>query len=411
MKERYLADAKLKRRLPGESLRDFGQAIKDIYRRAYCGNPDIVDAKEQSEQSSNGETFRSILDKPQLKPVSTMYVVADGRKLDCAGEAIMVLTFGEIVYEHPVIQYPQRGKTPLVAGEGAGPACVDSLETTLSQQVANPSSFWTTEPECSQMLTVSQTTTISTTTGGQDMTSTAYTTLSTNEQTTRTEASVTGVSQTTTIFTATGAQDMTSTAYTTLSTNEQTTRTEASVTGATTGGEDMTSTAYTTTSTNEQTTRSETSSTDAMCPCQCEYFDKIEYWAQESNQRKQYEELSKKLAEIKDILKMETKNLSSFINKKISAADDRPSAVATGFLGAGIITIVLAGIVLLDLPVIIQQARHVQGKKRMCQQFNRYYQSIGSEVKDVNRLMQLQHPGLRRTTEIPITLGRLEVHW
>eukprot|EP00105_Crassostrea_gigas_P037212 XP_019921360.1 PREDICTED: serine-rich adhesin for platelets isoform X2 [Crassostrea gigas] len=248
------------------------------------------------------------------------------------------------------------------------------------------------------MLTVSQTTTISTTTGGQDMTSTAYTTLSTNEQTTRTEASVTGattggqgmtstaytttstneqttrsetsssyVSQTTTIFTATGAQDMTSTAYTTLSTNEQTTRTEASVTGATTGGEDMTSTAYTTTSTNEQTTRSETSSTDAMCPCQCEYFDKIEYWAQESNQRKQYEELSKKLAEIKDILKMETKNLSSFINKKISAADDRPSAVATGFLGAGIITIVLAGIVLLDLPVIIQQARFLfRDIKRMC---------------------------------------------
>lgn len=34
-----------------------------------------------------------------------------------------------------------------------------------------------------------------------------------------------------------------------------------------------------------------------------------------------------------------------------------------------------------------------------------------SEVKDVNRLMQLQHPGLRRTTVIPITLCRLEVPW
>lgn len=37
-------------------------------------------------------------------------------------------------------------------------------------------------------LLVSQTTTISTTTGGQDMTSTAYTTTSINEQTTRSEA-------------------------------------------------------------------------------------------------------------------------------------------------------------------------------------------------------------------------------
>nr|XP_034337653.1 uncharacterized protein LOC117692774 [Crassostrea gigas] len=200
--------------------------------------------------------------------------------------------------------------------------------------------------------------TISTaTTREQDLTSTAYTTASTNEQTTRSEAYTTSAT--------TGGQDTTSAAYTTTSTNEQTTRSEASSTdvsqtttiSATTGRQDMTSTAYTTTSINEQTIRSEAYTTSAMCPCQCEYFDKIEYWAQENNQRKQYEELSKKLAEIKDILKMETKNLSSFINKKISAADDRPSAVATGSFGAGIIILVLAGIVLFDLPVIIQHAR------------------------------------------------------
>ena len=41
MKERYIADAKL-RRQPGESLRDFGQALEDLYRRAYPENPDIV---------------------------------------------------------------------------------------------------------------------------------------------------------------------------------------------------------------------------------------------------------------------------------------------------------------------------------------------------------------------------------
>lgn len=53
MKERYLADAKLRGRLPGESLRDFGQAIEDIYQRAYPGNPDIVE----------GNAIKSFLDK------------------------------------------------------------------------------------------------------------------------------------------------------------------------------------------------------------------------------------------------------------------------------------------------------------------------------------------------------------
>lgn len=43
MKERYIADAKLRKRQSGESLRDFGQAIEDLYRRAYPENPDIVE--------------------------------------------------------------------------------------------------------------------------------------------------------------------------------------------------------------------------------------------------------------------------------------------------------------------------------------------------------------------------------
>ena len=34
MKERYIADTKLRKRQSGESLRDFGQAIEDLYRRA-----------------------------------------------------------------------------------------------------------------------------------------------------------------------------------------------------------------------------------------------------------------------------------------------------------------------------------------------------------------------------------------
>ena len=43
MKERYVTEAKLRKRQPCESLRDFGQAIEDLYRRAYPGNPEIVE--------------------------------------------------------------------------------------------------------------------------------------------------------------------------------------------------------------------------------------------------------------------------------------------------------------------------------------------------------------------------------
>lgn len=48
-------------------------------------------------------TFASILEKPTLGRVSATYVVADGRTLDCAGEATMVLVFGDDAFEHPVI--------------------------------------------------------------------------------------------------------------------------------------------------------------------------------------------------------------------------------------------------------------------------------------------------------------------
>ncbi|VDI13691.1 Hypothetical predicted protein [Mytilus galloprovincialis] len=43
MKEKYIAEAKMRRRRDKESLRDFGQALEDLCRRAYPGNPDIVE--------------------------------------------------------------------------------------------------------------------------------------------------------------------------------------------------------------------------------------------------------------------------------------------------------------------------------------------------------------------------------
>jgi hypothetical protein len=37
------SEAKLRKRQAGESLRDFGQALEDLYRRAYPETPDIVE--------------------------------------------------------------------------------------------------------------------------------------------------------------------------------------------------------------------------------------------------------------------------------------------------------------------------------------------------------------------------------
>ncbi|VDI84212.1 Hypothetical predicted protein [Mytilus galloprovincialis] len=45
MKERYVTEAKLRKRKPEESLRVFGQAIEDLYRRAYPDNPEIVEER------------------------------------------------------------------------------------------------------------------------------------------------------------------------------------------------------------------------------------------------------------------------------------------------------------------------------------------------------------------------------
>lgn len=50
MKESYVAEAKLRRKRDSESFRDFGQAIEDLYRRAYSNNREYV-------QESSMKTF------------------------------------------------------------------------------------------------------------------------------------------------------------------------------------------------------------------------------------------------------------------------------------------------------------------------------------------------------------------
>ncbi|CAC5409428.1 unnamed protein product [Mytilus coruscus] len=61
MKERYVTEAKLRKRQPEESLRDFGQAIEDLYRRAYPANPEIVEKnsiKAFLDKCGQSEDFR-----------------------------------------------------------------------------------------------------------------------------------------------------------------------------------------------------------------------------------------------------------------------------------------------------------------------------------------------------------------
>ncbi|VDI69914.1 Hypothetical predicted protein [Mytilus galloprovincialis] len=80
MKERYIADAKLRRRQPGESLRDFGQAIEDLYRRAYPNNPDIVEEnamKSFLDRCGQNEEFHA-------KPANRLIFGIDGE--DDGGE-------------------------------------------------------------------------------------------------------------------------------------------------------------------------------------------------------------------------------------------------------------------------------------------------------------------------------------
>ena len=94
-----------------------------------------------------------------------------------------------------------------------------------------------------------------------------------------------------------------------------------------------------------------------MCPCDCEYYDKVEYWSNETNQLKQYDELRQKLIYLQNILKVDIKNLSSTISKKTSASDDRPSAIFTGSIGAAILVSFFGVIILGDLPFFIRRIR------------------------------------------------------
>lgn len=92
---------------------------------------------------------------------------------------------------------------------------------------------------------------------------------------------------------------------------------------------------------------------EELCDCDCDFDAKIDYWSNLTNQVAQYNELSATLAEIKKQLAVETRNLSSFLNSKRSATDNRESAVFTGIVGASFIVFASSALILVDLSRLI----------------------------------------------------------
>ena len=95
-----------------------------------------------------------------------------------------------------------------------------------------------------------------------------------------------------------------------------------------------------------------------LCDCTCDYFDKIGYWSNFTNHVAQYQELSKTLAEIRQQLAVETRNLSSFLNSKRSATDSRQSAAVTGILGASCIILISSAFILMDISRLFMHDRN-----------------------------------------------------
>ncbi|CAC5417178.1 unnamed protein product [Mytilus coruscus] len=84
MKERYVTEAKLRKRQPEESLRDFGEAIEDLYRRAYPGNPEIVEEnsiKAFLDKCGQSEDFR--LGVKRTRPNTLQEAVNNSMQEEC----------------------------------------------------------------------------------------------------------------------------------------------------------------------------------------------------------------------------------------------------------------------------------------------------------------------------------------
>lgn len=104
MKERYIAEAKLRHKQPNESFRDFGQALEDSYRRAYPGNPEIVEEsaiKSFLDKCGQDEDFR--LAVKRCKPKTLQEAVTSAMQEDCLRVGERELSNERKVFRRPIL--------------------------------------------------------------------------------------------------------------------------------------------------------------------------------------------------------------------------------------------------------------------------------------------------------------------
>jgi len=93
-----------------------------------------------------------------------------------------------------------------------------------------------------------------------------------------------------------------------------------------------------------------------MCPCDCAYQKRLDYWASQGVPNHTMEEwrviLAPVLDEIKKNLTVDKTNLSATIRKLSSAPDGRQSSKSVGFVGIALISFVCASFILIDITSI-----------------------------------------------------------
>ncbi|XP_076090195.1 uncharacterized protein LOC143062367 [Mytilus galloprovincialis] len=103
-----------------------------------------------------------------------------------------------------------------------------------------------------------------------------------------------------------------------------------------------------------------------QCACSCEYKARLDYWSNQTVTNYTMDELrlilSPKLKEIEDLLKVDKQNISSYLNKFLSAPDDRISSQSIGAGMLLILVLFLCCFVMLDLTSI---KRHINTCRRI----------------------------------------------
>ena len=97
-----------------------------------------------------------------------------------------------------------------------------------------------------------------------------------------------------------------------------------------------------------------------MCPCDCAYKKRLDYWASQGvpnhTMAEWREILTPVLDEIKKNLTVNKANLSATIRRLSSAPDERQSSKSVGLIGIALISFVCASFILIDITSI---RRHI----------------------------------------------------